>query len=243
MKKRGQLSVEYLLIVALVLISIIPIMIMFREYAIGAENDIIKSRIETASNRMISKAEEMYGFSPPTQSKIDVSMPGKVAYMYIYYNFTTSTPKKLQETKLKYAIQSPYKEGELIVISFPTKTPIATELLRACPGSLINEIDPECSPSNTECQCFFSGDYSVGTKRFRIIHKEQNCPDPAMKSCVTIGQTNLCKCQTFCTGASAEIKDRAGIGDSITHTPYDSQYVTLECRGSTPPEKCCSIAN
>ena len=74
--KRGQSSVEYLSIVAIALMVLIPGSYLFLNYSRGATDQVSSSQLNLAGVEIISEAEKMYVLGTNSWVTLEISLPG-----------------------------------------------------------------------------------------------------------------------------------------------------------------------
>ncbi|MEK6916568.1 MAG: hypothetical protein AABW92_02390 [Nanoarchaeota archaeon] len=169
MKKRGQIAVEYIMIVAISLFIILPGIYLFRNFAFASNDNVLQSRLSEAADSILSIGKEMYYYGPPSKSVKSLDMPSQISNMYIlstsdgkeYYlafNFFTSSGSDTVLFESDY----PIKPVETVTCNFacqgicecfperyftPGPKNFAVEASKTCVGSsfcvLIKEISPE----------------------------------------------------------------------------------------------------
>jgi ABC-type glycerol-3-phosphate transport system permease component len=78
MKKRGQVSLEYLMLIGFVFIALVPAMLLAYN-AYKDNQDIIAIRqAKQASEAIIQESEAIYYLGPPSMSTIKVYVPGQI---------------------------------------------------------------------------------------------------------------------------------------------------------------------
>ena len=78
MQKRGQVSLEYLMLVAFVLIILLPAIVLGYD-ALAKNRDAIAVRqAEQAAASIVQEAEIVYYLGPPSKSTVRVNIPGQV---------------------------------------------------------------------------------------------------------------------------------------------------------------------
>lgn len=82
MKKRGQVSVEYVLIFSVVILITIPTIYLFRNYIVESSGRIAQQRLEVVAKDIIDNAREVYYLGAPSRVVIEVEMPDDVKNMY-----------------------------------------------------------------------------------------------------------------------------------------------------------------
>jgi hypothetical protein len=74
--KRGQSSVEYLSIVAIALMVLIPGSYLFLTYSKGTTDQVSSSQLNLAGVEIISEAEKMYVLGTNSWVTLEISLPG-----------------------------------------------------------------------------------------------------------------------------------------------------------------------
>ena len=165
MKKRSQISVEFVMIIAIGLIIILPGIYLFRNYVFESNDALLKSRVTEISTQILSKARVMYYYGPPSKTTYEIEMPPQVNNMYLlsvpdnneYYlviNILASTGPE----DLYYESEIPLKAQENITCNI------------ACQGN---------------CDCFPARYFSKGVKNYKI-EATQNCN--LEEYCIIIGE-------------------------------------------------------
>ena len=158
MKKRckAQISVEYILIITLALMILLPGVYLFRNYALESNDRIIQSRLAEISNQVFVKAREMYYYGPPSKSVVTVELPSQINSFYIL-----SIPSN-NEYYLVFDVLTTDGENEF---TYESEVPLEANL-------------PDCTPSENcnqgFCKCFPERFYSEGIKNFEVQASE-NC--------------------------------------------------------------------
>lgn len=75
MKKRGQISVEYLLVVGLTTIVVIFLLAISDYYSREVENTINTNQIDRIAKEIVDTAESMYYFGEPSKTTIKLFIP------------------------------------------------------------------------------------------------------------------------------------------------------------------------
>ncbi|MFT4260821.1 MAG: hypothetical protein ACMXX9_00120 [Candidatus Woesearchaeota archaeon] len=74
-KKKGQSSIEFLMIVAVATALLLPTSYFFFSYAQGSTTQIASAQINTAGIAIKQAAEEMYGVGPNSWKTIEIRLP------------------------------------------------------------------------------------------------------------------------------------------------------------------------
>jgi hypothetical protein len=113
MGKRGQIAIEYILMLTLALMIILPAVYLFRNYAYESNENLVEGRMYEIGNTLITSARKLYYYGPPSKTAISLEMPPQVDGMFILvYNDTD--PEK-NEYYLGFKIAG---KKELIIDSY-----------------------------------------------------------------------------------------------------------------------------
>jgi hypothetical protein len=97
MKKRlrnAQVSMEFIMVIALSMMILLPGIYLFRNYAFESSDQITTARLNEVSNIILMKAKKMYYYGPPSKSTIELDMPPQLGSMYVIAN-----PDNTEETE------------------------------------------------------------------------------------------------------------------------------------------------
>lgn len=83
MKKRGQLSMEYMLIMSFALLMTIPLLIIFFEQSSSAKDQINSGRAAQIGREIVDNAERVYYLGEPTTTTLKVNMPENINQIMI----------------------------------------------------------------------------------------------------------------------------------------------------------------
>ncbi|MCC7574592.1 hypothetical protein KO361_03290 [Candidatus Woesearchaeota archaeon] len=97
-KKRGQVSIEYLAIFSVAALMIIPLVIIFASQTNNIEADIAYAQTENALSRIIDSAEEIYFQGPPAKKTLRVQFPKGVDEVIIEPNAVIFVLKTIDGT-------------------------------------------------------------------------------------------------------------------------------------------------
>ena len=81
MEKRGQVASEYLGIVIIVLIILIPVLILYIRYSGETRDAVTSSKIDSIANELSKTANQVYVYGEGTQNSISVSFPENIDYI------------------------------------------------------------------------------------------------------------------------------------------------------------------
>jgi len=152
MKKRGQISVEYIMIISIAMLILLPGAYLMRNYVFESGDALLTNRLGEISNELLTKGRKMYYYGPPSKSTIIVEMPDQISSMYIL-----SVPSN-DEYYLAFKIITSKGEED---IYYDSDIPLTAYETVEC-----NFVD--CPSSVAQCDCFPERYYSQGIKNFRV---------------------------------------------------------------------------
>ncbi|HLC47378.1 MAG TPA: DUF4215 domain-containing protein [Candidatus Nanoarchaeia archaeon] len=76
--RKSQAATEYILIVGIALMALIPLSIFVYTYIAGANRDITDSRTDRIATDIVSAAEKVYYLGPPSRTTLSLDFPQKV---------------------------------------------------------------------------------------------------------------------------------------------------------------------
>jgi len=168
MKKRAQISMEYIIIMSVALMILIPGLYMFKNYVFESNDELVRKAIYDNTYSLLSKARKMYYYGPPSRTLVTVDMPDSIQNMYVL-----AIPDN-NEYYLVFVLPSTKDNEVLEVVS---QVPL-TSGLPCDPSNLPN---PHCSEGY--CMCFPDRMFSKGLKEY-IVEASYNCPNTT--TCVVI---------------------------------------------------------
>ncbi|MFP4523298.1 MAG: hypothetical protein ACOCQQ_01840 [Candidatus Nanoarchaeia archaeon] len=83
-QKKGQSSVEYIFVVALALLLIIPGTIIFFQYSQNSQKAIVSSQIYKIGNDLVGTGELMYSVGENSWQTIEINFPSSVQSVMVY---------------------------------------------------------------------------------------------------------------------------------------------------------------
>jgi hypothetical protein len=160
MKKRGraQISMEYILIVSLAFMILIPGVYLFRNYALESNDKVLERRLIDVSNQILVKAKKSYYYGPPSKSIVNPEMPPQINNMYVLDNSDNN------EYYFVYTVSTTQGEEDVF---FESDVP-----LKAGEDVLCENVHETCGTSNVTCECFPERYYSQGLKNFQVQASE-----------------------------------------------------------------------
>lgn len=87
---KGQSSIEYLFIVAIALLIIVPGTALFYQYSQTSQENIQHSKIYKIGSELVDTGEMIYSVGENSWQTIEVSFPGSVQTVKVYANDTMS---------------------------------------------------------------------------------------------------------------------------------------------------------
>jgi len=86
MKKRGQVSIEYMIIVGIATVVIISLLAISNYYSKEVETTINTNQIDRIAKEIVDTAESMYYFGEPSKTTIKVFIPEGIKHINISNN-------------------------------------------------------------------------------------------------------------------------------------------------------------
>lgn len=90
-KKRAQAAMEYLAIIAIALVLLIPLVYLFHMYTSEYSNTIVQSRIKSIGEDLVNTAETVYYMGYPARLTIQEEFPSGIKGMNITSDWALST--------------------------------------------------------------------------------------------------------------------------------------------------------
>ncbi len=81
MGKRGQAASEYLGIIIIVLIILIPILILYIRYSGETKDAVVSSKVDSITNEITRATNQVFVYGPGTQSTVTISFPENIDYV------------------------------------------------------------------------------------------------------------------------------------------------------------------
>jgi uncharacterized protein (UPF0333 family) len=85
-KKRGQLAIEYLIIVGFSFLMVAGILIVFSIQNTNQNYSVVDSQIDTIANRIAQSVEEVFYLGEPSRKTITFYMPSNIDEVLIFDN-------------------------------------------------------------------------------------------------------------------------------------------------------------
>ena len=100
MKKRGQVSLEYLAIFSFAVLLTIPLVTVYFVQQNNIQSDITMARANRIAQELVSTAEDVYYMGYPSQRTIDITFPPGIAHVEVHsfgLTFTIVTQDRILE--------------------------------------------------------------------------------------------------------------------------------------------------
>jgi hypothetical protein len=163
MGKRGkaQISMEYVLIITLGLMIILPAVYLFRNYAYDSNENLVESRMYEIGNTVITNARRLYYYGPPSKTTLTIELPPQIDNMFILV-YVNATNQEENEYYLGFRIAG---KKEILIDS---QVPLNVSQNIAC-----QNLEQDCNLPNM-CYCFPDKFYSKG-KKIYTLEAIDNC--------------------------------------------------------------------
>jgi uncharacterized protein (UPF0333 family) len=114
--KKGQSSAEYIFVVSLALILIVPATFLFMNYSTKSTDTIASSEINRMGNQILNKVKEMYVVGENSWATLEMNLPENVHSIEIIDN---------EELVINYTMSSGYSEAVFFTdINITNETPL-----------------------------------------------------------------------------------------------------------------------
>ena len=168
---KGQVAMEYVMIIALALLILLPSIYLFRDYAFSSSDKLLDARLQEVSNQIMQKSRRIFYYGPPSRSVLSIDMPGQISGMFTGY--------KGKEYLLGFIVTSTKGSQEFIYSSEIPLLPSSSATVDCVPVPQICASTPGLT-----CACFAENLYSNGEKRYWIT-ASYTCP-VGISSCVIL---------------------------------------------------------
>ncbi|MFH0875904.1 MAG: hypothetical protein V1859_08250 [archaeon] len=181
MKKRcGQIAMEYIVMVGIVFLILIPAMYLLRNYVSSSKDQIIGQKLNVAAHEILSAAKEVYYYGVPSKKVIEIEMPAGIENMGVFFS---SSPYADYELIFAYnseeGIAKSLFQSDVPILAFDG--PDINDPANSCyvtnsrtiqysstdPTCNSNNMAPECGVPN-DCICNPQKDFSPGKKYFKV---------------------------------------------------------------------------
>jgi hypothetical protein len=83
-RQKGQSSVEYLFVVALALMIIVPGSMIFYSYSNNSKDALVHSQVFKVGNTLVDTALKLYSIGDGSWETIELSLPEQIDSIYVY---------------------------------------------------------------------------------------------------------------------------------------------------------------
>lgn len=173
MKKRfghAQVSMEFIMIVAISMMILLPGIYFFRNFAFESNDKILNSRLDEVASTILMKAKKMYYYGPPSKSTMQIDMPPQIGNMYIIAN-----PDNVDNVEY-YLMYTVLTSRGPEAVSYYSDIPLKAYETVDCEG-----VCDDC----TYYQCMPSRYYSEGLKNIQVKSSD-DCD--YSEFCIIIGE-------------------------------------------------------
>ncbi len=87
MRKRGQISVEYLAIVGFAMLMIFPLIYIYQQQSADLQTELAKNQIKHFSQQIVDRAEAVYYMGEPSKTTLKIYIPVEVTKIEIDETF------------------------------------------------------------------------------------------------------------------------------------------------------------
>ena len=84
--KLGQGAFEYILVVAIAMLLIVPGVVLFYNYSLKSNDAVLRSQIDMIGNDIMDAVEKVYNVGEYSWQSVKIDVPSKVSNIYILDN-------------------------------------------------------------------------------------------------------------------------------------------------------------
>ncbi len=81
MGKRGQAAMEYMGIIVIVLIILVPVLILYIKYSGETKDVVVSSKVDSITNEISKASNQVFVYGAGTQSTVSISFPENINYI------------------------------------------------------------------------------------------------------------------------------------------------------------------
>jgi len=130
-RKKGQSSVEYLSIVGIALLMLVPATILFTNYTRSTNDEIVANQYNLIGTTILEKAEEMYVLGEDSWVTIQVMLPESII------------DSSIEDNGREFVLRHSGTNGESSTVFFTTRFHITNGTNRtACPNNCALNLTP-----------------------------------------------------------------------------------------------------
>ncbi len=179
---KGQVAMEYVMILTFVLMILIPTVYVFREYVVQSSDDIVVNNIDRIAKTIIDTSRDMFYLGDPSKIIIDLEMPEKIEAIWLMDNSDDENAVVYEyflmfKLNLKDGPQDFYYASDFPIKCLECKTNVLNDPV---------DLSQQCGTNNFKCYRFLEPHYSPGIKHFKI--EADICAGIGL--CVIIGEVS-----------------------------------------------------
>jgi hypothetical protein len=80
---KAQVSLEYLSVIGISLLMIIPLLLLFAHQSVSYQDDVNIAHLETVAGELMKASEEVFYLGPPTQKQLRLYFPDRLESIVI----------------------------------------------------------------------------------------------------------------------------------------------------------------
>ena len=84
MGRRGQISIEYVIIMGFAMLITIPLIVIYYEHTNQTNDQVVTSQVDMIARKIVDNAESVYYLGEPSTTSIKVYMPDNVEEAIVY---------------------------------------------------------------------------------------------------------------------------------------------------------------
>ena len=104
--KKAQASVEYILLFAFIALLMMIMSYWIYDYYQVYDEKIVSARVEDIARKLTTTSEKIHYFGPPSQTTVDVNMPGRVIEMSTHINDLSTGCTECTELRFKLGYEN-----------------------------------------------------------------------------------------------------------------------------------------
>lgn len=159
---KSQVAMEYIMILSLVLLILIPTIYVFREYVSKSSDDVVINNINSVAKNLIDNSREIFYLGSSSKTVIDLEMPKQVEAMWLMDNSNDKNNPPEHLLMFKLNLQDGMQD-----LYFDSDIPIKCSDCTAC-NDCAQTINEQCGQKQFNCFVYPETAYSSGLKHFKI---------------------------------------------------------------------------
>ncbi|MFW6378541.1 MAG: hypothetical protein ACOCZV_00815 [Nanoarchaeota archaeon] len=151
---KAQSSIEYMFIVGIALMIIVPGTALFFQYSQDSQENLLHSKVYRIGSELVSTGEMIYSVGENSWQTVEVSMPETIKQMIVY----SDTSDGINELVIRYGHTNPSDAVFFTTNTLLNSTGNSSECESGCPVPISNGVNRIRIESGTE-----------GEIRYRIL--------------------------------------------------------------------------